>query len=245
MNLEETSALGAGQSVEKSRNTSLQKEAAVSANTSTSRLAHTSTSTTTVMGLNGHSTGVDNARVGMDLEKIARQSMGKSGNNSLQKKAPRSATSTSTTTTMMPTNRQSTELYDARVGMDIEEVTGQSMEKSGSNSLQKEAPKSASSTSTSTKTTTTGMQKIDEGNEEEDEILGLKSRNWRKINLSFAIDLNGQEGEDIKETDYYNEGNNNNKMKHHPIMSKLANFIVAVEKKCNTVKVMSSKKKMI
>jgi hypothetical protein len=73
----------------------------------------------------------------------------------------------------------------------------------------------------------------------------LKNRNWRKINLSFAKELNGQEGEDIRGTDYYNEGDNNNKMKHHPIMSKLANFIVAVEKKCNTVKIMSSKKKMI
>jgi hypothetical protein len=52
----------------------------------------------------------------------------------------------------------------------------------------------------------------------------------RKINLSFAIDLNGQEGEDIKGTDYYNEENNNNKMKHHPIMSKIVNFIVAVKK---------------
>jgi hypothetical protein len=57
--------------------------------------------------------------------------------------------------------------------------------------------------------------------------------------------LNGQEGEDIRGTEYYNEGNSNNKIKHHPIMSKIANFIVAVEKKCNTVKVMSSKKKMV
>ena len=32
---------------------------------------------------------------------------------------------------------------------------------------------------------------------------------------------------------------------HHPIMSKIANLIVAVEKKCKTVKVMSSKKMMI
>jgi hypothetical protein len=73
--------------------------------------------------------------------------------------------------------------------------------------------------------TTTGMQKIDEGNEEEEEILGMKTRNWRKINLSFAIELNGQEGEDIRGTEYSNEGNNKNKMKHHPIMSKLANSL--------------------
>jgi hypothetical protein len=84
----EKSASVVGQSVEKLRNTSLTKEAARSASTSTSRLAHTSTSTTTRMGSNGHSTGVDNARV-------AGQSMEKSGNNSLQKKASRSATSTS------------------------------------------------------------------------------------------------------------------------------------------------------
>jgi hypothetical protein len=141
------------------------KEISRSANTSTSRLAHTSTSSM-MMGSNGHATGsVDvDGRVGMDLEAL---------------------------------------------------VAGQSMEKSGSNSLQKEAPKSTGRTSTRTNTstkTTTGMQKIGEGNEEEEEILGLKTRNWRKIKLSFAIDLNGQEGEDIRGTDYYNEGNNNNKM---------------------------------
>jgi hypothetical protein len=131
------------------------------------------------------------------------------------------------------------------VAMDLEETTvsvvGKLVEKSGSTSLQKEASRSAR---TSTTTTTTGMQKIDEGNEEEEEILGMKTRNWKKINLSFAIELNGQEGEDIQRTNYSNEGNNA-KMKHHPIMSKLANFIVAVEKKCTTVKIMSSKKKMV
>jgi hypothetical protein len=110
--------------------------------------------------------------------------------------------------------------------------------KAGSSLLQKEATKI-------TGNVTTGMQKIDEGNEEEEEILGMKTRNWKKINLSFAVELNRQEGEDIRETEHFNEGNNNNKLKHHPIMSKIANFIVAVEKKCNTVKVMSSKKEMV
>jgi D-ribose pyranose/furanose isomerase RbsD len=142
-----------------------------------------------------------------------------------------------------------TEIAVDEVAKELEETTtavavGQS--RANSNLKKKEASRSASSTSTTT--TTAGMQKIDEGNEEEEEILGMKTRNWRKINLSFAIELNGQEGEDIR-TDYmindkWNEGNNE-KMKHHPIMSKLANFIVAVEKKCNTVKVMSSKKKMV
>jgi hypothetical protein len=44
--------------------------------------------------------------------------------------------------------------------------------------------------------TTTGMLKINEENEEEEEILGMKTRNWRKINLSFAIELSGQDGDD-------------------------------------------------
>jgi hypothetical protein len=88
------------------------------------------------------------------------------------------------------------------------------------------------------------MQKIDEEDEEEEEILGMKTRNRRKINLSFAIELKGQDGDDIRTPDQ-KEGNNDTKMKHHPIMSKIANFIVAVKKKCNTVKIMSSKKKMV
>jgi hypothetical protein len=106
------------------------------------------------------------------------------------------------------------------VAMDLEETTvsavGKSVEKSGSTSLQKEASRSARTSTTTT--TTTGMQKIDEGNEEEEEILGMKTRNWKKFNLSFAIEVNGQEGEDIRRTNYSYEGNNA-KMKHHPIMS--------------------------
>jgi hypothetical protein len=137
----------------------------------------------------------------------------------------------------------------ASVGMDIEETTAAVVGKLTANpkstSLQKEAARSVGKTPTTTTTTTAGMQKIDEGNEEEEEILGMKTRNWKKINLSFAVELNGQDGEDIRETEHIHEGNNDSKMKHHPIMSKLANFIVAVDKKCNTVKVMSSKKKLI
>lgn len=139
-----------------------------------------------------------------------------------------------------------TAAHAAEVSMDLEEISdavaGQSARKPGSSSLQTEAAKTAGKT-------TTGMQQIDEGNEEEEEILGMKTRNWKKINLSFAVRLNGQEGEDIRRTDYFQstgpQEGNNTKMKHHPIMSKIANFMVAVEKKCNTVKVMSSKKKMV
>jgi hypothetical protein len=149
----------------------------------------------------------------MDIEKISEQSLvagqtvKKSGSTSLQKEVSRSATSTSrlantsTSTKKKTTNGQATGVDDASVGMDLEaSVAGQSMEKS-ERYLQKEAPESTGRTSTTTTATTTGMQKIDEGNEEEEEILGMKTWNWRKINLSFAIELNGQEGEDIRGTD--------------------------------------------
>jgi hypothetical protein len=106
-----------------------------------------------------------------------------------------------------------------------------------------------SSTSTRTTTAATGMKIIeeaDEGQEDEEEEqdeLGMKTRNWRKINLSFTIALDGQNGYNIRAPDVlHNENNNNdNKMKHHPIMSKIAKFMIAVEKKCNTVNIMSSK----
>jgi hypothetical protein len=80
MNLEETPALVAGQSVEKSGSKSLQKKQSRSASAGTSRVATTSTSLT-MMGSNGHPTeSVDNdERVGMDLEaSVAGQSMEKS-----------------------------------------------------------------------------------------------------------------------------------------------------------------------
>jgi hypothetical protein len=74
-----------------------------------------------------------------------------------------------------------------------------------------------------------------------------KTRNWRKINSSFTVALDGQDGDDIRAPDVLqNENNNNdNRMKHHPIMSKIAKFMIAVEKKCNTVKIMISKKQMV
>jgi hypothetical protein len=37
----------------------------------------------------------------------------------------------------------------------------------------------------------------------------------------------------------------NKPMNHHPIMSKIANFVAAAENKCKTVNVMSSKNKMV
>jgi hypothetical protein len=93
------------------------------------------------------------------------------------------------------------------------------------------------------------MKNIEEEDEEQDEEqkedeLGLKARNWRKINLSFAIELGGEDGDDIRAPDQ-KEGNSDNKMKHHPIMSKIAKFMLAVEKNCNTVNIMSSKKQMV
>jgi hypothetical protein len=118
-----------------------------------------------------------------------------------------------------------------------EEVAGQSIEKSGSSSLQKEAVRSSACKTMTmmTMVMATGMQKIDEGNKEEEVILGMKTRNWKKINLSFAVEVNGQDADDIRAADPQ-EGNNK-RMKHQPIMSKLANFMAAVEKKYNTLKV--------
>jgi hypothetical protein len=125
--------------------------------------------------------------------------------------------------------------------MDFEETTEEfvkNLEKNAASSLQKEAARSAR-----TSTMLTGMKKIEEEEEEEEEEeLGMKTRNWKKINLSFTVVLEGQDGEDIKAPDELHEGNSDSKMKHHPIMSKIAKFMIAVEKKCNTVKIMSSKK---
>jgi hypothetical protein len=155
MNLEEPSALVAGQSAVKSGSKSLQKKPSRSAS-GTSRLANTSTRT--MMGSNGHSTGSMEAPVaGQSMENsapVAGQSMEKSGNNSLQKKASRSASGTSRlantrTNSMMGSNGHATGSVDnKRVGMDLEaSVAGQSMEQSGMNSLQKKASRSASGTS--------------------------------------------------------------------------------------------------
>jgi len=133
------------------------------------------------------------------------------------------------------------------VEMDIEETTvavvGKSMEKSGRSSLQNEAAKTAG-------TTTTGMQKIVEGNEEEEEaeeeILGMKTRNWRKINIAFEIKLDGDEiSNPHVQSEHEPMKGSNKPMNHHPIMSKIANFVAATEKKCKTVRVMSSKNKLV
>jgi hypothetical protein len=162
----------ARQSMEKSGINSLQKKASRSA-------------ATTMMRSNGHSTGsVDDERVGMDLEEsvagqsmeksaAARQSVEKSVNNSLQKKASRSASGTSrlantrTSSTMMGSNGHATGVDGARVGMDLEKIAGQlmeksvaagqSVEKSGNTSLQKEISRSASGTSRLANTSTTMM----------------------------------------------------------------------------------------
>jgi hypothetical protein len=90
------------------------------------------------------------------------------------------------------------------------------------------------------------MKKDEDAQEEEEEDeLKMKTSNWRKINLSFAVDLEGQDGEDIKDTEQQFDGDNNTKMRHHPTMSKIAKFMIAIEKKCNTVKIMSSKRQMV
>jgi hypothetical protein len=130
--------------------------------------------------------------------------------------------------------------------MDSEETTEEflkNLEKNVASSLEKEAARSAR---TSTLATSTGMKKIEEEDEEEEEEeLGMKTINWKKINLSLTVVLEGQDGEDIKAPDELHRGNNDSKMKHHPIMSKIAKFMIAVENKCNTVKIMSSKKQMV
>jgi hypothetical protein len=135
---------------------------------------------------------------------------------------------------------------DVRMGFEeTAEEFVMNLEKNVASSLQKETARTSKSTSTGSlaTTTATGMKKIEEEDEdEEDEEVGMKTRNWRKINLSFTVVLEGQDGEDIKAPDQLHEGNNNSKMKHHPIMSKIAKFMIAVEKKCNTVNIMSSKK---
>jgi hypothetical protein len=135
----------------------------------------------------------------------------------------------------------------AAVDMDLEATTasvvGTLMEKSGRSSLQNEAAKTAG-------TTTTGMQKIDKGNEEEEEadedILGMKTRNWRKINIAFKIKLDGDEiSNPHVQSEHEPMKGSNKPMNHHPIMSKIANFVAATEKRCKTVRVMSSKNKLV
>jgi hypothetical protein len=131
------------------------------------------------------------------------------------------------------------------VTMDLEEVSlsiaGKSMGQSGRSSLQTEAAKTASNT-------TTGMQKIDKGKEDEDkdEVLGLKTRNWRKIKISFEVELNGDEiSTPHVQSEHEPMKGSNKPMNHHPIMSKIVNFVAAAEKKHKRVRAMSSKNKMV
>ena len=130
------------------------------------------------------------------------------------------------------------------VAMDLEEtsntVGGKSVENSGRSSLQTEAAKTAG-------TTPTVMQKIDEeiDDEEIEYDEDYKNRNWRKINVAFKVDdLNGWE---ISSPNSLNtlEEESYKPMKHHPIMSKLANFVAAAQSKCKTVKFMSSRNKLV
>jgi hypothetical protein len=187
----------------------------------------------------------DNGDVGMDIEETTdeflRNLEKNSGSTSLQKEAARSACTSGTSGTTTATG---TTTGIEEEGMELE--LGQTAE-TPRWQLRKN---SSTSTSTSTSATiATGMKKIDEEDEEaqeeeeEADELQMKTRNWRKINLSFAVELVGDDGDDIRSPEQ-KEGNDN-KMKHHPIMSKIAKFMIAIEKKCNTVKIMSSKKQMV
>jgi chorismate mutase len=135
--------------------------------------------------------------------------------------------------------------HSAEVSMDLEETSATVVEQlaifPARTSLQTESAKTAGKTPN-------GMQKIDEVYEEEEEILGTKTRNWKKISLAFMVPLDGA-GADILDPETQNsdkpmEGSNK-PMKHHPIMTPIAKFINSIEKKCKHVKVMSSKNKMV
>jgi hypothetical protein len=180
----------------------------------------------------------DNGDIGMDIEetteKFLKNLEKNSGSTSLQKEAARSArTSTSTGTMATATTGMVEE------GMEL----GQTAE-TPRWQLRKNSSTSTSTTTTSA-TIATGMKKIndeeDEEAQEEEDELRMKTRNWRKINLSFAVELVGDYGDDIRSPEQ-KEGNDN-KMKHHPIMSKIAKFMIAIEKKCNTVKIIAIEKK--
>jgi hypothetical protein len=183
----------------------------------------------------------DNGDIGMDIEETTDEFLEifekNSGSTSLQKEAARSAHTGSGTTaatattgiTMATATATGMTTGIAEEGMELEQTAETPRWQLRKNS------KSPSSTSTSTSksgtTAATGMKKIEEEDEEEQEEdedeLALNTRNWRKINLSFTLELEGQDGED------------------HPIMSKIAKFMIAIEKKCNTVKIMSLKKQMV
>ena len=126
------------------------------------------------------------------------------------------------------------------VGMDLEEtpnaVEGKSVEHSGRSSLQTEAAKTAG-------TTPTVMQKIDE-TDDDGKFDDYKYRKWRKINIAIKVDLIGEEISSPNSMNTLDDGSDE-PMKHHPIMSKLAKFVAAAQKKCKTVKIMSSKNRLV
>jgi hypothetical protein len=125
---------------------------------------------------------VDTVVIGMDIEETTDEflnTLGKnSGSTSLQKEAARSARKSSTMATMTATT-----------GFAEEGMERWQYRKDSSTSI---------STSTSTMTAT-GMKKIDEEDEEaqeeaeEEDKLKMKTRNWRNINLSFAVVLEGRQ----------------------------------------------------
>jgi hypothetical protein len=67
----------------------------------------------------------------------------------------------------------------------------------------------------------------------------MKTRNWKKINSSFTVELNGQEGEEIRQSDYMQASNK--PMEHHPIMSKIAKFMIVIGKKSKIVEVVKNR----
>jgi hypothetical protein len=138
----------------------------------------------------------DNGDVGMDIEETTEEFLKNleknSGSTSHQKEAARSAGTSGTSTATATTGME--------LGQTAETPRWQ---------LRKN---SSTSTSTSTSATiATGMKKIDEedeeAQEEEEDELRMKTRNWRKINLSFAVELVGDDGDDIRSPDQ-KEGNN-------------------------------------
>jgi hypothetical protein len=156
-----------------------------------------------------------------------------SGSTSLQKEEARSAcTSSGTTTGIVEEGMDGTTTATATTGIAEDEMV---LELGQTTETPRWQLRKNPCTSTSTSATiATGMKNIDEEieeeQEEEEDKLRMKTKNWRKINLSFAIELGelGDDGDDIRSPEQ-KEGNDN-KMKHHPIMSKIDKFMIAIEK---------------
>jgi hypothetical protein len=89
------------------------------------------------------------------------------------------------------------------------------------------------------------MQKTDEENSNEEEKFdNYNYRKWRKINVAFKADLTGEEISSPNSLNTLDE-ESYKPMKHHPIMLKLAKFVAATQKKCKTVKIMSSRNRLV